>query len=426
MNIHVVTAGESLFSISLQYGVSVQQLSTDNGIADPHHLVVGEALVVRMPAENYTVRPGDTLSSIARTFGLSLNELYRNNPILHGEDELRVGQILVLRYEGEPIGPLAVLGYAYPTITPSLLRSSLPHLTYLAPFTHGITADGGLLPLDDAQMRTLAGQFGVAPMLHLSTLGEDGKFHSDTASLLLNDDTRQTRLIAEIGQSLYQNGYQAIDVDFEFIYPEDAAPYASFIRRLSTTFNPYGIPVSVALAPKTSDDQAGSLYEGHDYRALGAAANSVLLMTYEWGYTYSQPMAVAPLPNVEQVLDYALTRIPAEKILLGIPNYGYDWPLPYVSGVTAATSVGNAEAVQLAREHGAEISYNEVTQSPYFRYFANDGIEHEVHFEDARSIQAKLLLALEHRLYGVGYWTFNRPFPQNLRLLASLCQILTK
>ena len=64
---------------------------------------------------------------------------------------------------------------------------------------------------------------------------------------------------------------------------------------------------------------AGSLYEGHDYAAVGAAVDAVLLMTYEWGYTYGPPMAVAPLPNVQAVLDYAVTAILPKKILLGVP-----------------------------------------------------------------------------------------------------------
>ena len=85
----------------------------------------------------------------------------------------------------------------------------------------------------------------------------------------------------------------------------------------------------MALAPKYSDQQSGVLYEGMDYALLGAAANSVFLMTYEWGYTYGEPMAVAPVNQVRRVAEYALTRIPAEKIVLGVPNYGYDWPCPF-------------------------------------------------------------------------------------------------
>ena len=86
-----------------------------------------------------------------------------------------------------------------------------------------------------------------------------------------------------------------------------------------------GYTVMVALAPKTSAGQPGLLYEAHDYAALGAAADDVLLMTYEWGYALSEPMAVAPIDKVEQVVRFAVSQIPPDKIFLGMPNYGYDW-----------------------------------------------------------------------------------------------------
>lgn len=112
-------------------------------------------------------------------------------------------------------------------------------------------------------------------------------------------------------------------------------------------------------------------------------------MTYEWGYTYGPPMAVAPLPNVRQVVEYALTEMPAAKIWLGVPNYGYDWPLPFIRGETKARSISSVQAVELARQHGSEIQYDERAQSPWFRYTDAAGVVHEVWFEDARSIPGK-------------------------------------
>ena len=124
-------------------------------------------------------------------------------------------------------------------------------------------------------------------------------------------------------------------------------------------------------------------------------------------------MAVAPLPNVRQVVEYALTEIPASKIWLGVPLYGYDWPLPFV------------QAVSRAVRHGVDIQYSEQAQAPWYRYTDGYGITHEVWFEDARSIQAKLALIPEYGLYGVGYWNLMRPFPQNWRVLNALYRIRT-
>lgn len=129
-------------------------------------------------------------------------------------------------------------------------------------------------------------------------------------------------------------------------------------------------------------------------------------------------MAVAPIDQVRKVIEYAITEIPKDKILMGIPNYGYDWPLPYVPKVTKATGIGNQEAIQIAAINGSEIQYSESAQAPFFRYFQN-GIEHEVWFEDVRSIQAKYNLLDETNILGAGYWNVMRPFAQNWAYLST-------
>ena len=146
--------------------------------------------------------------------------------------------------------------------------------------------------------------------------------------------------------------------------------------------------------------------------------------SYEWGYTYGPPMAVAPLPNVRSVLDYAVTEIPPHKIFLGIPNYGYDWPLPFVQGQTKADSISNQHAIELAVQYGAEILYDETAQSPNFLYTDNAGTVHQVWFEDARSLRAKLSLIAEYGFRGAGFWNLMRPFSQTWLTLSSLYDVL--
>lgn len=420
MELHVVRPGDTLASVAQEYGVPLSLLRTDNQLPDPGRLVTGQTLVVRRPTVTYTVQPGDTLYSIARDSGLSPRQLLRLNPVLRGEPVVFAGQTFVLADEGEPEGNILVTGYAYPFVDKGLLQRELPYLSGLIPFTYGIRTDGSLVELDDAALIAAARQLGVTPVMHLSTLTENGGFDSALASLVLNDMQIQDAMVSNLVSTLQQRGYQVLDVDFEFIPAQDAVPYAEFITRLRNTLAPLGIPVIVALAPKTSDDQPGLLYQGHNYALLGQAADAVLLMTYEWGYTYGPPMAVAPLPNVRRVVEYALTRIPAEKILLGIPNYGYDWTLPFVQGESRATSISNQYAVTLAADNGVDISYDSQAQAPFFRYRDDMGREHEVWFEDARSIRAKLSLISRYGLLGAGYWNLMRPFPQNWLVLNSM------
>ena len=424
MEIYVVRAGDTLSRIASSFDVPLSQLIQDNGLTDPYRLVVGQALVVRFPTLTYTVQPGDTLFSIARRSGLSLRQLWRNNPILQGNINIYSDQTLVLAYRQQGQRPLTVNGYAYPFIDKALLRATLPYLTWLTPFTYGITPEGGLVDLDDRELIALSRAQGAAPMMHLSTLTEEGGFSNDLAHLVLTDSEIQAKLIDAVEEQLKLRGYEGLDVDFEFVFPQDAIPYADFLKRLHDRLSPQGYLVTAALAPKISADQPGLLYEGHNYSAVGAAVDRVLLMTYEWGYTYGPPMAVAPLPNVRRVVEYALTEIPAEKLWLGIPNYGYDWPLPFRQGTTKATSISTHDALQLALHYGAEIQFDSVAQSPWFRYQDEQGVEHEVWFEDARSISAKLSLISEYRLSGAGYWNMMRPFTQNWQVLTSLFQIL--
>ena len=423
MTIHIVRAGESLRSVAAQYGVPPELLAGLNGTTEETPLAVGQTLVVRIPAEVHTVSAGETVYGIARRYGLSVRQLYQNNFSLGGRSELAVGQTLVLAYADAPLRTIGVNGYAYPHISGTLLDAALPYLTYLTPFTYGFTEAGALVPLDDERLLAAAGRQRAAALLHLSTLTEEGRFSNEHSSVLLADEPLQETLAQSILQTMREKGFYGLDVDFEYVPPHEREAYAAFITRLRETLNPLGYPVIVALAPKTSAAQRGLLYEAHDYALLGEAANAVFLMTYEWGYTYGPPMAVAPLPQVRAVLDYAVTEIAPARIFLGVPLYGYDWPLPFVQGDTRAQSISPVQAVEQAVRVGAEIFYDETAQAPYYAYTDPAGREHIVWFEDARSIEAKLRLVDEYGLQGVGYWSLMRPFPQNWAVLSALYDI---
>ncbi len=131
-------------------------------------------------------------------------------------------------------------------------------------------------------------------------------------------------------------------------------------------------------------------------------------------------MAVSPLPQVRAVLDYAITQIPSEKIILGLSNYGYDWTLPFVAGESKAQSISNQQAIELAIEYNVAIQYDETAQAPLFHYTDRDGAVHEVWFDDARSLSARLRLIREYGFRGAGIWNVTRPFSQLYLVMASL------
>lgn len=423
MHIHVVRAGQTLYAIGQEYGIAPALIARYNGLREPYRLAVGQALLILQPLLTYRVRTGDTLFSIAARFGVTVHTLWRNNPNLSGGTTIYPDQTLVIRLEQAATRPALVSGYAYPYVTQRTLRGILPYASWLIPFTYGITSTGDLVAAEDAALLRLAQAYGVSPLLHLSTLGEEGTFSAARAAEVLQSEEKTQRLIARVTAQLSARGYAGVDVDFEFLGAELREAYAAFLAQLRTAVNAAGGVLLAALAPKTSAQQSGALYEGHDYAAIGRAADLVLLMTYEWGYTYGPPMAVAPIGSVRRVLDYAVQELAPEKILLGFPNYAYDWTLPYQRGQTRAVSLGNEAAAELAVQVGAEIRFDQTAQTPYFVYTAPDGLVHEVWFEDARSALAKLRLVEEYGFAGVGIWNFMRPFTAGFSLLDYLFSI---
>lgn len=415
MIIYTVKKGDTLSSIARNNMTTVSRIVSDNDLGTPDMLAVGQTLVLQEPSMTYTVGRSDTLSSIAERFGVSALELYRNNPVLGGMADIYPGQELIVSLDTQKLGSISVNGYAYPNINRMMLRGILPYLTYLSIFTYGVKDDGNLVIPDDEELISLAKEYSVAPVMVMSTLNERGVFDSDLAVELLSNAEFQSTVIDNIVATAEEKGYNAIDMDFEYIPGEYAEEYAAFIAAVRERVAPMGIKVFAALSPKTSADQAGLLYEGHDYGLIGEAADSVLLMTYEWGYTYGPAMAVAPLPNVRRVVEYALTEIPPNKITLGVPNYGYDWTLPFIQGESRARSLGNEEAVKLAVDRRAEIMFDEEQRAPMFNYYNivnGRPIKHEVWFENAQSIFETLQIVDEYELAGIGIWNIMRTFPQ--------------
>ena len=376
--------------------------------------------------EIYVVQPGDTIDSIALALGVSAEQLIYDNQLIYPY-ELAVGQALFVdRNTRNATRAISVSGYAYPFISPWVLEQTLPFLSELPIFSYGFTAEGELLPPaygDDTWMMAEALRFGTQPVLTLTPFGPDGNFNNRLIHSVVNNEAYKNNLIQNLLNTMDEKGYEGVDIDFEYILASDRDAFTAFVWEVAETMRANGYHTSVALAPKTSSEQTGLLYEGKDYRALGEAADHVLLMTYEWGYTYGPPMAVAPIHQVRRVVEYALTQIPSEKINLGIPNYGYDWPLPYVRGVTKATTINNVQAVRIAIAQGAVIQFDELSQSPFFTYIS-EGTEHEVWFEDVRSLQEKFNLIKEYSLRGCGYWQIMQWFRANWLLLRNNFYIL--
>ena len=421
MQIHVVQKGDTLWELSQQYDVPLQDILNANGLNQSSVLVIGQAVIIPSSATAHTVRPGESLWSISHKYGVTLQELAKVNQIANPA-LIYPGQKL---YIPQPIRPvIEVNAYIekFGDNGAQLVSETGPYLTYLSPFSYRVRNDGSLTPLDDSAIIVAAYQQHVAPMMVITNF-ENGTFSSEIAHIVLTDAAAQQNLLSSIEQTMQNKGYTAINVDFEYVPRADRDLYNAFLLTLVERLHPLGFLVSSALAPKTSDAQVGTLYEAHDYEAHGRIVDFVIIMTYEWGWSGGPPRAVAPLNEVVKVLHFALSVIPAHKIVMGMPLYGYNWTLPYVQGGKWAPSVSPHEAVRLAAQQGAEIQYDHESQSPFFNYYDEEGREHVVWFEDARSVQAKFNIVKIYGLRGVSYWVLGLVFPQNWYMLQANFQV---
>jgi len=419
LQIHVVSQGETLFAIANTYGTSINTLAEANELNIADTLVVGQTLVIPIVGRFHFVEPSETLSSIAQQYQISIQELAQINHISINQ-QLSIG--LRLYIPPQPKRNITSLGYLEPlggTVSPTLINAATkttPFLTYLALFSYTVNRDGSLNPPPLNNLKQIAGNNQAALSLVVTNL-EEGSFSSELAHIILTVQAVQNNLLDQIINTATSGGYTDVHFDFEFIPQDDREAYNNFLRKAKERLSQAGLLMSTALAPKTSATQQGLLYEAHDYAAHGEIADFVVLMTYEWGYSGGPPLPVSPINEVRKVVEYAITEIDTEKILLGQNLYGYDWTLPFVAGGPPARALSPQQAIALAREQNVAIRYDETAQAPFFTYYDSEGKQHEVWFEDARSIQAKFNLIKEFNLLGIAYWKLGLAFPQNWLLI---------
>jgi len=425
LNIHVVRQGDSLWNLSNIYGVSIDRIVEVNGLSDIPYLIVGSSLVIPSTERAYRVQPGDSLWLISNRFNVPVERIAGLNGIVNPEI-IYPGMILRIPELSKNYGFIEVNGYIEPSVSEretAIINETGEYLTFVSPFSYQVNEDGSLTSLNDANILNVSRQYDIAPLMVITNF-RAGNFDAGLVDTILKSETIQQNLIENIIGIMRQKGYYGLNIDFERIPPEDRQLYNSFLRRVVNELRPLNYPVSTALAPKPEDYQTGAWHGAHDYKAHGEIVDFVVIMTYEWGWSGGPPFAVAPLNLVRDVIEYAVSVIPPEKILMGMPLYGYDWPLPYMPGGGWARRVSPARAIQLAAQYGAIIQYDPISESPFFNYRDTQGIDHVVWFEDVRSVKAKLLLVNRYGLRGVSYWVLGLPFPQNWYILNDMFNIV--
>ncbi len=409
MIIHVVQPSDTIYSISEHYNISVDRLILENEITNPGNLATGQTIVIVQPETLYTVKAGDTLESIAEQHDTTSMELLRNNPYLSDREFLYDGETIVISYQTNKTRAIATIGYAFSYIDKSILIKTLPFLTYLSIFNYRVTNEGEIIfRADDTELVNLAKTYGVAPLMFVSTLSEDGIFDPEVTNNILNNPSVQDRVIDNTLNIMKTKGFCGINIYAENITYENLISFAEYLRRASEIFHSEGYKILITITPIANIEAPNVSFEKINYVKLTESVDGVIFSSYDWALSYSYPNSIFPVNVLRELLDYAVSIIPSEKILFGITTLGYDWELPYVPGVSEAAAISYNRAVEIAADSGITIQFNEEAQSPYFFYTDSNGSLHLVWFKDARSFNTRAGLVDEYDLQGLSIWTIMR------------------
>jgi spore germination protein YaaH len=247
---------------------------------------------------------------------------------------------------------------------------------------------------------------GAAPMDQINYANSNGirtklmisnNFNATIAKQLLESAANRQALKNNILNFLKTYNYTGVDIDIENIPAADRTYLTTLMSEIYSTLKPLGYGVSVAVQPKTYDSPNAAWNYAYDYKSLAENADFLMIMAYDEHYPGGTPGSIASIGWETSVVDYALTVVPKEKIILGMAAYGYDW----VGTTTKSYSINSC--YNLANQYGAAVNLDNTTKSKYFTYSAN-GISHTVWFEDGDTIAYKLDLANSRDLKGVGIW----------------------
>ncbi|MBQ1183958.1 MAG: LysM peptidoglycan-binding domain-containing protein, partial [Clostridia bacterium] len=251
MIIYTVQSGDTLYSIAREFGVTVAELERFNDLPDQNLLTVGQDILIPVSGSIHRVSNGESLYSIASHHGITLDSLINANPDIRPPYTIYPDQIIKIP---EPTNKrtISVNGYAYPNINRSVLQRTLPYLTYLSIFSHRVSSDGTLGTVNDSELISIAKASRVAPIMVITNTEEGGGFSSDVAHAVLESSETRENLINNMISTVTRKGYLGVDVDFEYIYPNDRELYNSFLTELKAELQPRGLTLSTAIAPKIS------------------------------------------------------------------------------------------------------------------------------------------------------------------------------
>ncbi len=258
------------------------------------------------------------------------------------------------------------------------------------------SADGSLSGKPPASALTLARTEGISAYLLVTNHGQQA-FDRQIAHAILTNDSAKNKLLNGLLDAVKQTGASGVNLDFENVPAADRDKLSVLVGDLADRLHQTGKKLIVSVPAKTADDPRQSWTYGYDYAAIGAKSDYVQMMTYDEHGPWMEAGPVASYPWVESCVRFAVSKIAAGKLLLGVPSYGYEW------SEQGNRAIPYRDLPRLIADTGAQVQWSEAAKSPYLTYQKGNA-HYTVWFENQDSLKAKRALADTYGLAGFSVW----------------------
>jgi len=293
-----------------------------------------------------------------------------------------------------------------------VIRANPDLFSDISPFWYRVAADGhvtayatgGGVSYEDPSILSFLRANGILVIPTVANI-LNGAWDGALVSRMIADPALTTVNIESLVQLAVTQGYDGIDLDYENLSASDRLAFTSFVNQLAVALHANGKLLAVNLYAKTSEPGTWGGPQAQDWWAIGQVVDQVRIMTYEYHWSTSGAGPIAPVDWLRDVLAFARTTMPAEKIMQGVPLYGYDWVGQ--SGVDVVWE----QTIGLVKQYGATVRWDAASASPWFEYVAKR-TRHTVWFENASSIDAKLQVNIEQAVGGLSFWRLGGQDPE--------------
>jgi cellulose synthase/poly-beta-1,6-N-acetylglucosamine synthase-like glycosyltransferase/peptidoglycan/xylan/chitin deacetylase (PgdA/CDA1 family) len=297
-----------------------------------------------------------------------------------------------------------VLGAFVVNWDPASLRSLALHkdqLTHLMPEWIRAGPGGELALEEDARVLPLAAHLELMPMV--TNYGEGG-FQRALAVPLIETARARADAARRLRELCQERGWAGLNLDLEALEPRDHAHYAAFVEALWAELHPRGFLLSVDVPA-----EPGTLPAAR----LAAASDFLIVMAYDLHASTDEPGPISTPPWVSKWSAEWLRLVPADKLVVALGAYGYDWPLDADGDAAGpAQELSFDQALVLARENEVPVEWDARAWSPFFEYDDEaGGQKHRVWFLDAPAAAAQLDALAPLKLRGTALWRLGAEDP---------------